>query len=409
MSHNGNVYSFFYDETEHSRKINERTINADNYFDDFTTVIVGWKEGSNQSITRRYIEFEKKYHDMIPKGELKSTIIKNRDFRYGFASCSKKTTEMISDFLDIFEKDVLVYISTTSKIEYIISQIFCNYKSCRFTDENLYFDAPCMRYSIVKALITYQPQSVIDAMYNYPQNLKNKLIEFLSGIIEINKTNLSLKENENEAYQQIVAELQDFESIQDERWDYRPPFRGFLEYLESRGISSYSLTIDKEGDVNTESKTKKAAENVGVANIDEADSKECVGIRMADMFAGIISKFFKALSVATHPQLHNNIPTKTLLCDEWFELKKGQMELYVKLNRIFTQQGQGNKMIHTGIYSDDIISFLCLCSFFNDYSKSFEMQKNGKEQLGECYNKCVCTSLIKYYDSMHLRTRISLM
>ena len=34
-------YCFFYDETEHNRKINYNTITANNYYDNFTTAIVG--------------------------------------------------------------------------------------------------------------------------------------------------------------------------------------------------------------------------------------------------------------------------------------------------------------------------------------------------------------------------------
>ena len=36
-------YVFFYDETEHSRKINYKTVTANNYCDNFMTGIVGWK------------------------------------------------------------------------------------------------------------------------------------------------------------------------------------------------------------------------------------------------------------------------------------------------------------------------------------------------------------------------------
>ena len=38
------TYSFFYDEAEHSRKINYKTISAANYYDNFVTMIVGWPD-----------------------------------------------------------------------------------------------------------------------------------------------------------------------------------------------------------------------------------------------------------------------------------------------------------------------------------------------------------------------------
>lgn len=36
------TYEFYYDETEHSRKINFNTVSAKNYYDNFITVILGW-------------------------------------------------------------------------------------------------------------------------------------------------------------------------------------------------------------------------------------------------------------------------------------------------------------------------------------------------------------------------------
>lgn len=38
-------YSFYYDESEHSRKISYTTISASNYYDNFITMIVGWADG----------------------------------------------------------------------------------------------------------------------------------------------------------------------------------------------------------------------------------------------------------------------------------------------------------------------------------------------------------------------------
>lgn len=54
-------YHFYYDETEHSRKINYSTISAENYYDNFTSAIVGWGTDKEEQIQKKYIEFEEKY------------------------------------------------------------------------------------------------------------------------------------------------------------------------------------------------------------------------------------------------------------------------------------------------------------------------------------------------------------
>ena len=77
---------FFYDETEHSRKINYETVTATNYHDNFITGIVGWKIEENKYVSDRYVAFESKYDYRKKDGELKSQTMKTKDFRLGFAS-----------------------------------------------------------------------------------------------------------------------------------------------------------------------------------------------------------------------------------------------------------------------------------------------------------------------------------
>ena len=49
------TYKFYYDESEHSRKINYATVTAPNYYDNFVTVVIGWlKEKEKQVILLRY-------------------------------------------------------------------------------------------------------------------------------------------------------------------------------------------------------------------------------------------------------------------------------------------------------------------------------------------------------------------
>ena len=79
-------YTFYYDESEHSRKINYDTINSNNYYDNFVTMIVGWSD-EEANILQRYATFENKYADRKDhNGEIKSTMLKQKQFKYGFAS-----------------------------------------------------------------------------------------------------------------------------------------------------------------------------------------------------------------------------------------------------------------------------------------------------------------------------------
>ena len=80
------TYEFYYDESEHSRKINYNTVSATNYYDNFVTMIVGWSS-EKEEVLQRQASFEDKYADRKDRnGEIKSTMLHQKQFKYGFAS-----------------------------------------------------------------------------------------------------------------------------------------------------------------------------------------------------------------------------------------------------------------------------------------------------------------------------------
>lgn len=46
------TYKFYYDESEHSRKINYNTVTAPNYYDNFVTVVVGGRKKRKRKFSR---------------------------------------------------------------------------------------------------------------------------------------------------------------------------------------------------------------------------------------------------------------------------------------------------------------------------------------------------------------------
>lgn len=97
-------YNFYYDESEHSRKINYTTISASNYYDNFITMIVGWST-RNDDILQLHADFETKYADRQNcNGEIKSTMLRQKQFKYGFASLNRQNAQFIYDFLSLFNK-----------------------------------------------------------------------------------------------------------------------------------------------------------------------------------------------------------------------------------------------------------------------------------------------------------------
>ena len=113
-------FNFYYDESEHSRKINHKTITAENYSDSFIAVIVGWLSENQASLYERYGAFEEKYQHRQSDGELKSNTIKQSQLKSGFASLNNDNLSLLEDFLGLFDERIFVYYAVISKIEYII-------------------------------------------------------------------------------------------------------------------------------------------------------------------------------------------------------------------------------------------------------------------------------------------------
>lgn len=277
-------YNFYYDGSEHSRKINYKTVSASNYYDNFVTMIVGWSVEKDY-ILQRHASFETKYADRKDRnGEIKSTMFIKKQFKYGFASLNKQNAQFANDFLALFDEDIHICFSVSSKIEYLVLQVFQGYRNSFLVDADL------MKYSITKALVIYHPREIIKCLYESPKDFLEELKKFFRDRVEFNKNDLELKQAETTAFQEILLVLDEISDAPELDWDYHMPFGRFNKYLQEKDIQNYSLIIDKEGESEKESKTLKSAREIGLDNSDEADSTEHPGLRMADMMAGIISK-----------------------------------------------------------------------------------------------------------------------
>lgn len=384
-------YEFYYDESEHSRKINYKTVSADNYYDNFVTMIVGWSSVKN-TVLQKHTNFEEKYTDRKDRnGEIKSKMLSQKQFSNGFASLNKQNAQFINDFLSIFNEDTYIYFSVYSKIEYLVLQLFQNYSN------SFSFNAEAMKYSITKALVMYRPLEIINCIYESPNDFLEQLKKFFRDRIEINKSNLKLKRVETREFQNILFVLNYISYNPKLDWDYHMPFVGFKKYLKEKDIQDYTLLIDKEGEEEKESKTLKSALEVGLDNSYEANSIEIQGLRIADMLAGIISKLMKGLNDSFKYQSIDDGINKKILDTSWFELNEVKLELYKKLYRIICEWQPAWYKAYSGIYSDDLVVFIALLKFMNHFESVEELQKD-KDKQGEYFNTFACNQLIEYFN-----------
>ena len=381
-------YKFYYDESEHSRKINYKTITAENYYDNFIAVIVGWKSSLESVQETNYKAFEEKYKDRASHGELKSTTIKQEQLRYGFASLNKQNIQLLNDFFDLFSEDVYIFFSVLSKMEYIVGQIFEEYEN------SLLGDMDKMKYSIIKAILKYRPEAVLNSIYNKPYELVDELRKFFLKKIEQDKQNVELKKLEIEAFEEIVVCLDEVQPLKRIDWDYEIAFHGYQLFLSENHIKDYTLVLDKEGE---QQNTLKAAKKEGIKNVVEENSKDQIGIRMADMLSGILSKMMKSLSEALLPGEKEGRPEKKMLDQKWFSANTAQISLYKKLYHIITELNNTWYKSFAGIYADDLVFFMALLEYMSCY---FDAKNAQLEMQAEYFNTFACQRLKNRFERM---------
>lgn len=384
-------YSFFYDETEHSRKINIETITADNYYDNFCATIIGWKKEDESRKIKAYEEFEAKYEYRKVDGELKSHTMKQKDFRHGFATLNKHTIEFYEDLLTMYDEKIVIFISVFSKVEYVIQQIF------RDVHNTFLADIDFMKYSIIKAILVYHPRKVIEALYKGPENFIDELRSFLIERIELNKENLALKERENIVFQQVLLLIPSVRPIINLKWEYNAAFNGFAKLLREINIRDYDLVVDKEGNSHS---TANAAEKEGLTNVKEENSREYVGIRMADMLIGLVSKLMQSLNKALACGYSSGNVDKHLLESGWFVLDERQLALYKKLHQIICVNNKCWYNTYSGVYSDDLVVFISLLQFMSQFETIDAIKSANYNLLPEYFNSFACSALEERYAVM---------
>lgn len=377
-------YNFYYDESQHSRLLNLETIKADEFYDGFVVAIIGWDSQRESDLAAQYCEFEKKYLSPNAK-ELKSTCLKRSQFKYGFKSLSQHNARLISDYLDLFDEEMYVYCSFSSKVELLVDRLFSQYQNqpC--------FNADLMKYSLAKLLVQYRPNEVVESIYKSPDDLLDALRDFLLNRIEDDKANPELKWTEMDQFRSILEVMDHVMPLDDYQWEYYSPLAGFGLYLsEHNEIDNCTLIIDQEEN------TRAAAERLGFDGVREADSSECFGVRMADMLAGIVAKLMKAIRDELTYQSREDEIKKNLFDVEWFNLNDERLELYKKLCRVLIQYDKCWYKVYGSGFSDDLVVLIALLKYFNSFDSADQLRELSANNA-ERFNTFCCQSLSEHF------------
>ncbi|PCD98147.1 hypothetical protein CKY11_14750 [Enterococcus hirae] len=190
----------------------------------------------------------------------------------------------------------------------------------------------------------------------------------------------------------IICVLNSLNSNVNVNWQYEFSFLGFQKYLNDSEISKVDLFIDKEGN----ELTLNAAKKLGFINAIELDSKNSVGIRLADMIAGIISKLLKSIRKALDYKDETEYTTKKLLDKKWFDLNEEQYNLYKQLFYILSHLHNVYYKSFSGIYADDFVILISFLGYINNFS-NYNDFVNCKDDKSEILNSITFLRLQNYY------------
>src|SRR5690625_2807996 len=102
-------YLFYYDESYHDRSITKKdeTLNIyhDNSSINFVTSIIGFSKNNSKKIFDKFLKFEdnvRKIYKLEQEHEIKGTLIKPKNFKYGIASMNKNSIMFYNDFFNLF-------------------------------------------------------------------------------------------------------------------------------------------------------------------------------------------------------------------------------------------------------------------------------------------------------------------
>lgn len=413
------MYRFYFDESFHDRKIvlNKSGINTctENNIDSYIGFFWGAKADVADKVIFKFEELDKRLKKRLGLiGEFKATTFNKKNFRYGIRSFNNDCFTFYCELFDLLDfKNIFFQYDVISKIELLLTNILSlKLKTNIFTALKNGYSLEIFIYSLSKFIYTYQNKELIEKLYNVKN--EKSAVDFMQyliyQLIEVSKKieHIERKKVEFLAFQQMIIIIKNLNlKISNDKtfnFDYTPNFYGLRNLLEEVSIDPkmVSLYIDNERN------TFESAKNWGFKDIKNVDSLTNSGVRISDFLSNFVGRFIYAITndenmkedkVQYFKDIYtNNLVTKRLLSDEWFDLSKEQYELYYKIAKVLIINHQQYWAVMTGNYFDNAVLFAELLKFFY-YCGSFERYcKMGRGLIKEYYNSQVCRALQELYE-----------
>lgn len=365
----GNKKIYFYDESGHDRVLTEKLFEEDKiYFDFFSTAFVGIAEDELEEIYKKYSLFEEKYSNK----ELKSQIISVNECDRGLLKVNEYALKIYDEYLDfLLENNIEIFFYSFNKIEQIIRQLFIN---------NPILHTPSYIFSITKLLFLYKDRNLIKLLLN-----KNTVDEFIDEFrrkldeiffLHLNEESFS---QENESILIIYKHILNYNSEINYNFSYESSFCHLYFHLKRNKIENYFLFIDKEGKGRTLNYARIYFER---NKTEQKNSKEEIGIRIADMFVGLLSRLLFALNkYVVYPDVKQAIDANESL-DTWIDMDKKTFNLYVKIAKVLLKNSNTIDLF-TQNYNEPYLTLIIFILYLSKFDSFEEYRNFDKKKIKE--------------------------
>jgi hypothetical protein len=380
------MYYFFQDESFHDLKITEKGgelnfdhLDASPYF---VNVFLGFSDEIYNDIKDSYQQWEndkKKFLGIKSEDEFKGASIKAKNFKFGLASMDSRYIKFYSYLFGLLNQyDIILQLSTTNKLELLINNVFNEYFA-KIGNTFSQHELPLHVYSLTKLIDRHRTSRLIELLFD--TNVDSKLVlseldSILDGIIteEVHSPHLSREVDVAKNFKDLLNKFSFTMSTLDSYdWDYSWSFNGLINLLSELCISDEDVILILDGKGRkTDGMYNIAKESFNPSEILREDSKDHVGIRIADFLSNFIGRIIRNLDLDIRTA---NISNLIYVDEEWFNVGKEGFECYKLLGTVLRKRQYKYWTTQVGIYSDTAILFYKFIDYFCEF-EDYETYRN---------------------------------
>lgn len=409
-------YLFYFDETYNDKRItlNERgyiNVLQNDKSDTYIGVFTGF---TNDAINNAVAEFEhfehiyKKLFDIKYDKEIKSEVVKVKQYKYGLRSFNNLSYNFYYDFFNILKNNnIILHITYMSKLECYIKEVFKDIKMPMFVNRTKFL------YSLIKFFIHFNDEELFKALYRAQDevelnNLKELLCENFERVI-FSENNIERKVLEHRALLEMLTIIDNAILVPVKTkvdFDYDQNFVGLLKLLDELSIkpNKVKLVIDYEEN------TFNAASKYSFGKLCKSHSKDNIRLRFSDLLAGFIGRMI--VSIVNDLQKNEvllcdlknsdnyDIASRRMLDLQWFNLDEKTLELYKLVYFVLVKKQNHYWNTNSSIYFDGACCFYSLLEYISQYRNIEEYNSIELKEHQMQFNNLCCTRMYYRYKKM---------